>query len=474
MSEDGNAKVNMEMHQMARELIANSIVTRSEFIRQVIDGGGKDLNTDCGYPDSLKASDYQNMYAREGVGARVVDVWPEESWSSPPLIYETEDPEQVTEFERLWNTMDEELGVLSLLARADKLSGVGQYGIILLGLDDGKTLDQPIEGVDIRGTGRAEGGVTRKLLYLRTFQESVLEITGTELDSSNPRFGQPTEYKINFSDGTNQFAKKVHWTRVVHLADNREMSEVYGTPRMQKSYNRLLDVRKVMGGSGEMFWKGGFPGLSFEVNGDNDGIELDTDSLRDEMQNYMLGLQRYLALEGVTAKSLAPQVADPEHHLEVQLNAIAIGEGIPKRILFGSEQGELASSQDMRTWHRRLRKRQEGYLTPMVVRPFVDRLIAVGTLPVVEQYFVEWPDISTQTDQEKADVAAKWAEALAKFVAGSVDAVVPIEEFLSIFGNMESAQVKQIMEALDQMIAEEEALTPRAEFTEVEETEEEV
>ena len=471
MSEDkSQAEISMEMHQMARELVQNAAYTRAEFIRQIIDGGGKDLNTDCGYPDSIKPTDYQNLYDREGIAARVIGIFADESWSKPPLVYETEDPEHQTAFEVAWQDLEERLHILSLLARADRLSGVGRYGIILFGVDDGEEFDQPIEGVEEQ---RSKGGITRQLLYIRTFGESVVEITGTEKDAKNPRFGQPTEYKINFSDGSNSYSKRVHWTRILHLADNREMSEIYGTPRAQRSYNRILDARKVMGGSGEMFWKGGFPGLSFEVNGDNEGVELDTDSLRDEMQNYMLGLQRYLALEGVTAKSLAPQVADPKGHLEVQLNAIAIGEGIPKRILFGSEQGELASSQDMRTWHRRLRKRQEGYLTPMVVRPFVDRLMAMGVLPTVEQYFVQWPDISTQTDQEKADVADKWAGALAKYVGGSVDAVVPIEEFLSIFGNMESEQIKQIMEALDQIIAEEEALTPRAEFTDVEETEDE-
>lgn len=242
------------------------------------------------------------------------------------------------------------------------------------------------------------------------------------------------------------------------------MSDVFGVPRMQKNFNRLLDVRKILGGSAEMFWKGGFPGYSFEVNSGLDGAEVDTSSLRAEMDNYMTGLQRYLALEGVSAKSLAPQVADPKNHLDCQLAAIALSEGIPQRILFGSERGELASSQDAKAWNSRLRKRQEQYLTPFVVRPFVDRLIALGILPVPEEgYTIFWPDLTTQSDQEKAEVVRTWADALAKYVAGDVGQVVPIDSFLSILANMPQDQITEITESLRDSLALEESLSPEDE-----------
>ncbi len=453
---EGKTDTRMQMNNIASEILANAVQTRAQLISQIIDGGGKDLNTSCGYPSSIEATDYENFYSREGVAARVVDVWPEESWSIPPLVYEVEDPNKVTEFEKVWTEVSEEQNLLSILARADTLSGIGRFGVLLLGIDDGEDLEVPVDGVSLKGNERIGGDkVNRSLLYIRPFQESVVEITETEKDVSNPRFGLPVMYNIFFIDGANSFSKKVHWHRVIHLADKREMSDTFGTPRMQKSYNRLLDVRKVLGGSGEMFWKGGFPGYSFEA--DNDA-ELDLTSLRSEMQNYFLGLQRSLAMQGGKIKSLAPQVADPKSHLECQMNAIAISEGIPKRILFGSEQGELASSQDTKTWNRRLKKRQEQYITPLVIRPFIDRLIALAVLPTVERYFVKWPDLDTQTDKEKADVARVWSEALAKFVAGDCDQVIPIEEFLTIFGNLPQEQVALIMERVKAVIKEEDDL----------------
>ena len=464
--ESPRANIQMEMHSMAKEIVSNALSTRAELIHHIIDGGGKNLNKDCGYPESIDADQYSAFYAREGIAARVVDVWPEESWAQAPLIYETEEVDQKTPFEIEWEKMMDEHHPLSILARADVLSGVGRFGIILLGIDDGLDLSEPVEGMDLKGSKRLgkDTGKIRDLLFLRPFQESVVSIESVESDPGNPRFGLPIIYSILFNDGLSSFSRRVHWHRVIHLADRREMSDVYGTPRMQKNYNRLLDVRKILGGSGEMFWKGGFPGYSFEMNSGMDDTEIDTTSLRSEMESYMTGLQRYLALEGVTAKSLAPQVADPKNHLDCQLTAIALAEGIPQRILFGSERGELASSQDAKAWNSRLRKRQEQYLTPFIVRPFVDRLIALGILPVPEEgYVVFWPDLTTQSDQEKAEVVRTWADALAKYVAGDVGQVIPIDSFLSILANMPQDQIQEITESLRDSLALEESLSPEDE-----------
>lgn len=464
--ETPRANIQMEMHSMAKEIVSNALSTRAELIHHIIDGGGKNLNKDCGYPESISAEHYSAFYAREGIAARVVDVWPEESWAQTPLIYETEDVAQKTPFEIAWEELADEHHPLSILARADVLSGIGRFGVILIGINDGLDLSEPVEGIDLKGSKRLgkDTEKIRDLLFLRPFQESVVSIESVESDPSNPRFGLPITYSILFNDGLSSFSRRVHWHRIVHLADRREMSDVFGVPRMQKNFNRLLDARKILGGSGEMFWKGGFPGYSFEVNSGLDGAEVDATSLRAEMDNYMTGLQRYLALEGVSAKSLAPQVADPKNHLDCQLTAIALSEGIPQRILFGSERGELASSQDAKAWNSRLKKRQEQYLTPFIVRPFVDRLIALGVLPVPEEgYIIFWPDLTTQSDQEKAEVVRTWADALSKYVAGDVSQVVPIESFLSMFANMEQDQILEITESLRESIAFEETLTPEDE-----------
>jgi len=213
-----------------------------------------------------------------------------------------------------------------------------------------------------------------------------------------------------------------------------------------------------------MFWKGAFPGLALETDPTIKEADLDKDSLRTSLSNYMNGLQRYLALTGMKVKSLAPQISDPTAHMDKLMENIAITLDVPKRKLMGSEQAQLASSQDSRTWNTRVGKRQEIYVTPMVIRPFVDRCIDVGVLPEAE-YDVSWPDLNTITDEEKADVAKTRTEALAKYVQGGVEAIIPPEEFLSIIMEMDPEEVEQITKAMgefqedldEQAIADEDA-----------------
>ena len=206
--------------------------------------------------------------------------------------------------------------------------------------------------------------------------------------------------------------------------------------RSKPVYNRLMDIRKVLGGSAEMFWKGGFPGYAFEINPELGDVEVDMESLKDMVEKYMGGLQRYLALTGMTAKSLQPQVADPRGHIQAHLQAIAISLSIPQRILFGSEAAKLASSQDARMWNKRVSKRQEGYVTPLVVRPFVGRLITFGILPKPKQYFVGWPDLNTPSDEDRAKIAEARTRALGMYVAQGVDGLIPPMEYLMMILGM--------------------------------------
>jgi hypothetical protein len=126
---------------------------------------------------------------------------------------------------------------------------------------------------------------------------------------------------------------------------------------------------------------------------------------------------------------------------------ISIALGVPKRVFMGSEEAKLASSQDTKTWNRRLKKRQEKYVTPMIVRPLVDRLIAAGVLPTPKTYDVAWEDLNKSTDAEKADVGLKRVQALAAYVAGNVDTICPPEEFFTILMEMDPDQVKKIVKA---------------------------
>lgn len=422
--------------------VFNEVLTgiRSEYMRSRMDPKNRDIDAECGYPKNPEVSLYKEYYLREGIATRVVGVYPDECWAAYPELYETEKT-TTTPFEREWNDLQYDQNVWHYLHRVDELSGIGRYGILLIGLDDGKLLSSPARGVDPT-TGVPDGKKReQKVIYLRAFDESIAKIDELEKSVTSPRYGQPKMYSVQFTDvanGSGQLSttteQKIHWTRVIHVADNRKSSEVYGTPRLEPVLNRIYDLRKILSGSGEMFWKGAFPGYSFDAYPELAGsVTVDLDSLKEEFQNYQNGLQRFLTGESGKWTALTLQVADPSKHVEEHLRVIAMSIRTPYRIFLGSEAGHLASEQDAKTWNGRRRGRQQLYLDPMLVRPTVRRLIDLGVLPPpgTKRFFTHWPDQAAMSDKDKADVSLKKAQALMAFVTGGIEAIMPVKEFFT-------------------------------------------
>jgi len=429
-------------NEQLQHMFRNEAVTLRRELLQRLLSPARNIDTECQYPTDLTIEDYKGFFDRHGLAKRVVEVWPEECWKLLPEIYEIEDKEE-TEFEKAVNALFKRLPIWYYLSRADVLSGIGQFGVILLGLNDGKPLSEPVMGVEANG-GR--GDTKRELLFLQTFDQSVVTIKESETTATNPRYGFPTRYEIKF-EGTNTTEQKiVHWSRIIHLVDNRTVSDVLGVPRMKPVYNNLLDVKKISGGSGEMFWKGGFPGYSFELTPEAEkaGATIDEESMKDQLFLWGQGLQRWLMLTGVSAKSLQPQAVNPSGHLEWHVRLIAMALGIPYRIFMGTEEGKLAGVQDKKVHNSRISRRRESYLTPLVIRPFFDRLIALGCLPKPTEYKVKWPDLESPTEMDVADIAMKKTDAFAKYVAGGVDALLPPRSYLTSVHRMSEAEVNMI------------------------------
>lgn len=452
-------------------LIANFATSRAAWLSRLLDPR-RDIAKECGHPIDITIQDYHQLYERGDLGARIVDLFPMETWADVPEVYETEDSKE-TEFEKAWKELTTKLPVFPVLCRGDRLSGIGRFGVILLGLDDGKPLDQPLDGVeetvpDIFPASPAR----RKLLYLRPLSEQVATVAQIETRTISPRYGQPLLYNLQFSDSLSATAgtassasasQSVHWSRVIHLADNRIDSEIFGEPRMKVAMNRLLDLHKVVGGSGEMFWKGGFPGLSMEtIPGADEEIEFDAEAVKTQLEEYMNGLRRYIATIGMTAKSISVQVADPTPHVKVQLELIAAAIGVPLRILMGSERGELASSQDALAWGRRVARRREDYVTPYLLRPFVTRLIQAGVLPSpAEGVRVQWKDINTPSEDVRAQIMERKTTALSRYVSTGADTLMSPFHYLTLVMGMTEEEAKSIIDEAEMRVAdmEEDTLT---------------
>jgi hypothetical protein len=449
-------------------LVANAFTMRNRMLDRMMGSLDPRRNYDdeCGYPhDNPGPATYQELYDREPIASRVVDVYPRETWIAAPQVYEVEDTDVETPFETAWNELDRALRGGSLyqceegspvweyLSRADILSGIGHYGVVLLGLSGSDGLEAPAFT-----PGKAQAA--RQLLFMRVFPESMAAVSKYDTNPGSPRFGLPEAYNLTFANPSSSGAtggqqQTVHWTRILHIADNLGSSEVFGTPRMQPVLNRLLDLRKVYGGDAEGYWKSCILRIFFESKeGD---VDLDIESLKEAFEQSENGTQRMMALLGMSAKTIAPSMTDPTAHISIQLDAICIKLGIPKRVFMGSERGELASTQDSQAWNDRIRARQHGYVTPRIIVPFVDRLIALGVLPAPsEGYSVYWPGLDALSEEEKAKIAKTRMEALGLYVEKNVESVVPLGDALTkVIGFTEDEAESMVEQSLDRMAEEE-------------------
>jgi len=409
--------------------------------------GGKaerDIYKSLGYVLNLTFNHYLSMYKRNEIAKHVIEAKPEACWRKHPEVEEIDkDKEEITAFDQAWLDLVRERSIYHYLSRADKLAGIGWFGILYMGLDDVKNSDEMILPV--------EQGTERKLLYLRPYMVDDSAVAEWEEDPGNPRYGLPKVYKLSpkysIKGITQSKDFKVHYTRVIHIAEGLLDNDVWGTPRLENVYNHLQALEYVVGGSAEMFWRGAFPGYGLEAKDDASFDAQSLDDLEDEIQAFLHDLQRYVRLEGVEMKSLQMQVASPKDHFDVLISMISAGCQIPKRILLGSERGELASSQDER-----------DFCEPVILRALIDRCIDYGILPEpVNGYVIKWPELMPRSEKEEAEVSRIKAEALSKYVMSpGADQIVPPEVFLRDWLNFSSEQLAYIESLLESFEEEEE------------------
>jgi len=350
---------------------ASLLIERIQWMRQhgISFKGERDLYEILGYERVITAKDYRDTYARGGIAGRIIDALPKATWRGGVELIEDEDPENETPFEKAWMDLDKRLNIIPMLQRADILAGQGRYAVLLLG-GPGE-LDTPMP------KSRPE-----KLIYVSPFAEDDALITEWCTDSADPRFGLPNKYMLRRMDVTSQnFTKNCHWSRVIHIAEDCLDNDVYGMPQLERVWNLLHDLEKVTGGGAEAFWLRANQGLQLDVDKDMDLKPEAKAALADEVEQYRHNISRVMKTRGVTPKVLGSDVANFANPADAILTQIAGSKSIPKRILTGSEMGQLASSQDRDNWKDQINGRQTSYAGPFIVRRLVDRLIEFGFLP---------------------------------------------------------------------------------------------
>lgn len=370
--------------------------------------GARDLWTELGYPSDLDVdSHYRPRYEREGLSGRIVDKPAEDSWFVPPKI--TDGEAEDTEFVKDLTQLDDRLKIWQNLTNLDRVAGIGRFGVLLIGTKGEGQLVEPIED-KLAGPD--------DLIYLRPFDEGDVLIESVVTDTADSRYGKPEIYSLDLGKvgKSSMSSQRVHWTRILHVAED-STDGVTGVPRLQRSFNRLMDIDKVVGGSSEALWRLVLKGYALTEKA---GYEVDPDAAadyEDEFLKYIHNLKRILVLGGVDVKELgSSETPDPSGIFKVLVSMVAADISMPQNILIGSEQGIRASDVDAATWARTIAGRQTKFVEPIILRPFIDWCIGHGALPepTSGRYEVAWEPLFVQTESEIVETGKAKAETIAQ------------------------------------------------------------
>lgn len=452
MERTKNNKPIQTLSNQQLQVLTSMVVARAELATKLGQqyGGSRDLYQALGYKLTLTWNDYWAQYSRQDIAKAIIDRPVKATWQGQLELIESEDADK-TVFEQAWYDLNKKFKLRSLFSRVDRLTGIGHYGVLLLGLNDVKRREDFIKPVS---PGQ------RKLMYVKPFGEKSAKIDKYEDEPSNERYGMPKIYSIEVSDVASGASStvKVHYTRVLHILEDHLESEVLGIPKLEAVFNRLMDIEKLVGGDAEMFWKGARPGYQGMVDKDYTMTQTTKDDLKDQIDEFDHNLRRILVNEGVDLKALAQQIADPHNHFDIQLTCVSAVTGIPKRILSGSERGELASTQDTGEWKTYVQSRREDHAEPNIVRVFVDKLIELKILPEPESgdYKVDWLDLFSISEKERVDIGKARANAIREYTTNPMaESVIPPDAFFEFCLGLSQGQIDLIKKQLSAGLSEE-------------------
>lgn len=394
---------------------------RTAFIAQAgLDEKRPQAWREYGYPAQLTFRDFYRAYDRQGLAHGVVHLLADKCMETPPRIVqdgEDESAEAETPWEKEFAAFAKRVKLWRAIHRADVRRLVGHFSAILLHIADSKQWD-------------AEATPNKKVVKLTPVWEGQLTASSFDEDETSETYGDVLEWIYDESavldeDTDLRRARKltVHHSRIVLVGD------YYGGRSFLKAgYNSLINMEKILGGSGESFLKNASRQLHLGFDKDVDlakiaktyGVPVDElqtvfdQAARDVNQ----GIDSILVTQGGTASPLTSSVPQPQEHYNVNLQDAAAAFQIPAKIISGMQTGERASTEDARQFNQRCNGRRAGDLTDDTAR-IIEHLIKWGliTPPPNSEFTVVWDDLTAPTAGEKLDLVGKMADVNQKMIA---------------------------------------------------------
>lgn len=390
---------------------SNAVLQRLSIANMVgrLFNGRRDLYEVFGYSRMILYREAWQRYRRQDICSRIIEAPAKALWANPPHVSSTSQAWNDT-----WNDIVISHNLWDTITRVDKMAGLGDYAILLVGFDDAA----PVSLMDPITPRKG-----RKVIYLQPYDYATANITKLVTNPSDPRYLKPDLYRVmplleerpKPVGGWAITPFQVHNSRIVHVAENLMTDTIFGNPRVERVWNLLDDLLKVTGGSAEMFWLAANRGMQIDVDKEMELTPEDEADLTAEVEDYIHQMSRVIRTRGVKVNNLGSDTPDPTGVFTMLVKMLSGATGIPAQILVGSETGQLASDQDRNNWAERIKERRKDFGEPNVLWPLIRILTQAGVLPNPDglKITISWPDAFHLTPLERAQTSAQKARSAA-------------------------------------------------------------
>lgn len=359
----------------------------------------------------LADAEKEIIYADDGLGARIVDLLPEDMMKQGwHYVFENE-KEGFDNYSKIYNHVFKEIRANYKITQALKWARLYGGALILLGVYDGESLDQPLN------LNKIKNFENLKIIPRNNVMYGTMEF---QMNPELPHYGQVEYYPVTFYTGRQYQMQRVHYSRVIEIKGIEIPSSEASLIPMEFRYwglsvfQRIQDRLKELGSSFSSLAKllneltiGKYKYKDLaQIMASDEGGELvqkrlqAMDLMKSVFHSVLLDTDESFERDTLSFGG----VSDVMYQFMMMTSAAT---GYPMTKLFGISPGGLNSTgdADMYQYYDMVKARQESDLLPIL-----DRLIKI----ISEWQRIPEPEIvfnplEQMTEKEQAELEEKKA-----------------------------------------------------------------
>lgn len=354
----------------------------------------------------------ETIYADDGLGARAVDLLPDDMMKQGWHYVFNSEKEGMEEKSKVYNEVLKTIGANKKINQALKWARLYGGCLILLGVYDGDELDQPLNLRKIKNFENL------KIIPRNNIMYGTME---WQMNPNLPNYGQVEYYPVSFYVGRQWEVKRVHYSRVIELhgieIPSSEASIIpmefryWGISVLQRIQDRLKDLGASFGSLANLMHELTIGKYKYRDLADIMASEGGEKLVQNRLQAMDLMKSTFHSIIMDTDEDYIRDtlsfggVSDVLYQFMMMTSACT---GYPMTKLFGISPGGLNSTgeSDMYQYYDMVKAKQQTELLPIL-----ERIVhIISQWQNIEEPTIEFNPLEQMTEKEQAELEEKKAQ----------------------------------------------------------------